>query len=702
MAKHLFSEINFGEAEAELDHSALRDSFYESTGWTEVNSMLDLPFVVGRKGAGKSATAIRLGMMAKENGTPVMSLVPSDFRHVELRTLLSDLVETDAKWQYIYHEVWEGLILGQVVKALGDESNRDLFYSLSHSAKEALDEFAAHCPFYVNAVDEALIEVLVQYVRERETETNGVELVQLRKLVAPYKWKKLISLLSKEFDGNSELPRVLLLVDGLDEHWDSSEPSLYFLSQAVEVIKSLSGRLRAVVRFAVCIRDNIFRALVNTGYIEYDKLEGKLVTLSWDSVSLFALIARRAFPYKTEERAVLELREMLPESVDGVSTQDYLGINILNRPRDYINVFNMLRAQCADALRATESQVRDVIGQYGANRVLDLENEFAHTYPKISEIVSRLSSVVPALFSQKQLFEGLQRICADSEVRKRATQLLYYYGTPDTLAVILMSLGVIGVYDTEEKAIRCVQEFSQKRVAAQLARANRLGLHPVYRCGISRDVAEEDSALSVVVNPSDYLPQMDHASDLEPIAEVSQRRRKELLDEIGTIKPGHEHYARFERWVAGAITVSFFSDLVDCRSQVNAEIAGKRFEILFDIVGEEPPWNEIKSKYGVHRLLVECKNTDTPSDADFNKLERDMDSLDLNVVVLAYRSTKREPQGDVVRQIRSRYASSGKTHVILCVTETFLTQCLTKGGEQKARENLKKLWRLHVEQYLPH
>jgi hypothetical protein len=100
------SEVDFGHPEAEHDSVAIHQSFYEAESWKIIASDRGMPFVVGRKGSGKSAIAARLEIIAKQKGNCCfLRIVPAHFRHVEIRDLLACLVNKNASWQYIYRKV---------------------------------------------------------------------------------------------------------------------------------------------------------------------------------------------------------------------------------------------------------------------------------------------------------------------------------------------------------------------------------------------------------------------------------------------------------------------------------------------------------------------------------------------------------------------------------------------------------------------
>jgi hypothetical protein len=184
------------------------------------------------------------------------------------------------------------------------------------------------------------------------------------------------------------------------------------------------------------------------------------------------------------------------------------------------------------------------------------------------------------------------------------------------------------------------------------------------------------------------------------MSERTKRLKTELLAEITAINPGQPHFSRFEKWVGKALGACFVCELAHGESQIKAEEGGKRFELVFDIVGDGLPWSEIKGSFQTYRLLVECKNTEVPTDADVQKLLRDMKSLGIRVAVLVYRSPSLEPSGDPLKLIRGVYHNENKALVIVAVTHSFIMQCL-RDKDKKCREKLGKLWRNHLERWLP-
>lgn len=552
----------------------------------------------------------------------------------------------------------------------------------------------------------ALSDVIVKYVRDASKKTHELSLVELRHMLEPYAWTSLVHAIQNELASNPQLPqKIVIAIDGLDEHWDVSDASLFFLAQLLSVTKQFTAKLAPHVQFMVCLRDSIFRALVDTKSVEYDKLESLVINLQWNSRSLFELIAKRVAPGRKEINAISELRDLLPETVDGIAIDDYLGRHILNRPRDYINFFRMLQMECGKEPRAGEGHVRDTLAQYCANRLVDLENEFGFTYPGISKCIAALSSLED-VFLKEEFLASLSQVITSASFRAEAPHLVAHYGQPITLARILVSIGVVGCYDTTSHALRFVHEFSESRIAALWDSTERCGIHPVYRyrgsddLSISEAPANMSQAPAILTHPPDYLPSKDAFSDLEPIGPKIERKKVDLIAELSAIERGQHHFHRWEAWVRSTMETCFAGDLVNVESQISATSGDKRFEMIFDIYGKDAPWEEIKSKYETHRLLVECKNTEEPSDDDFSKLVRDMEALGLAISFLAYRGLKREPSGKLLVYQRSRFNESGRKRIIVAMSEAFLLQCLQKRTVAKCTQNLNTLWRDHMHRWL--
>lgn len=702
--KYSLANVNFGEADAQHDLFHIRNSFYKNEAWDQVLNHRSVPFIVGRKGAGKTALAKKIEENFREDSNYIIiNIVPEEFRHVEIRGLLHELVSTDTSWQYIYSRIWEGILLGQIVNHFLNSRRLYEYRDFSNEFWKEIDKIKVICGFYCTDLNEALCDKIFSLVTENKKSDSSAALTLLRKELEPYKWKDFLLLVNSELSRLNNR-RFLIIIDGLDEYWDTSAPSLHFLAQLVKETKKLSIALAGNAYFYVCIRDNIFRSLVDTKAIEYDKYESSVLRLNWNSQSLFELIAKRISPDKElsthEELEVLH--SLLPASIDDVSIENYIGRYILARPRDYINFFTILQGEVQGKPTASILNILDVIRKYKNNRLVELDNEFGLTYPGINKLIDGIQSL-ELLFTKEELIHEI-RLLLDSETFQREAPLLVkFYGEPKRIASILISLGIIGVLDEKNKTLKFINEFSETRVLNILDKGSQFGIHPVYSQSDYYHSNDDNYKLAtniyVDTQSSDYTPLEDDEATLTPIDEKIQISRNKLLSNYTSIQPGQHHFAKFENWTKEVFSTVFPHHVFNPRPQIKSGDSSKRFELVFDMRGSVLAFDNLIQLAKAEKILVECKNTMKPTDADVNKTHRDLMSLNINCALLVYRSEKIEPEGAIVRTLRDFYQNTKKEYVIFGITDKLLCNLLRKKSENKAASTFAKYLNTQVESH---
>lgn len=682
-------EIDFGEAEAEYDSEALSFAFFKSTQYEQIHSNDRLPIVIGRKGAGKSALVTRIGIDSISNPNQYhIKLIPSDFRHAEIRELLSKLVDGDATWQYIYRKVWEGLILGQIINIIYCKNSFYIKDKFSSEFVKEADKFCNKCHYYVDALDTAISEALDRFMIE--TKKSDRTIVSIRRILEPYNWSSLIKILNKEFEkGILREKAIYVCLDGLDEYWDTSRPSLYFLSQSIEVVKDFSSCLSSGFKFVLCLRDNIFRALVDTKCIEYDKLESSIIHLVWSGENLFSMIASRAMrKYKNRSRTD-HFKYLLPDKVNGIGIVNYLEINILNRPRDYINFFKSIQKDVDNGDILSEKIIEDAVCKYSSNRIVDLENEFGLTYPGISKIISLLQEVSVKMKKMDLLVE-LRGLYDSGKIKEISPEFERFYNDPEELLMILVSIGVIGFYKGD--SINFIHEFSPSRVGGIIQKNLYFGLHPIYSFSIKKSPAKANVPFEPKMVSSDYLPENDDKKTLETYKDKIKKDAEILIDRIGDIESSNKGSTQFEKWVQQALELLFINNLSDGKTK-ETTFGDKK---IFEMTGQGDPWGEIISKNECNILFVACKNIENPSEVDTNEIVRDMGSLGVKVSVMIYRSENLGPGAKLLELTRPVRLNTGE--IIISVPHGFLLNCLK--SLKRIDNKFNRLWKDHLGTYL--
>jgi len=190
----------------------------------------------------------------------------------------------------------------------------------------------------VGALSDALSDVITKYVRDAAKKTDALSQVELRKMLEPYKLDGVDIALQHQFEDDAAQNERCSSrsMDSMSIGMHQTRP---FIFGAIAVGRQgFTAKFGASTHILICLRDNIFRALVDTKSVEYDKIESLAINLEWNSRSLFELIARRVAPHRKLESAVAELRDLLRKPLRDSGGGVYAR-HVLQRPRDYINFF---------------------------------------------------------------------------------------------------------------------------------------------------------------------------------------------------------------------------------------------------------------------------------------------------------------------------------------------------------------------------
>lgn len=692
MAKHNILKLNFGFPEAEDDELCLTHSFYETNIWNQINSKHPPICIIGRKGSGKSALITRL-LLEKKDEIHTIKIHPSEMQHIEIHSLLSkiDKSDGDVEWKYIYEIIWEGVLIYQIANFICNDEKKAVWYKLSTELKEQCSVFLEQCKMYSFEFGTSIVEILEECAKLKYIESNTI--TTIRKAIKPYNWDILLKNLSTAIKSLSGDTFLRICIDGLDDKWSISKPSLSFISQAINSVKKLHSRFSPGVLLTLCLRDNIFRTLMQSNYIEFDKISPFISHLRWSNDDLLRLISLRAFPGLDQESSLVSFKSLFPQKIQGKSLEVFLGNNLLNRPRDYINYFLRLQVKISPEFHELpESEFMEFTENYSEERLNDLENEYSLTYPGLSKIVMSLCQL-PEIFTQAELLRNLSRMISLPQERAKAPLLFELYPESQKIAVILFSVGVIGYH--ENGVTNYISEYNESQALLSFRLYNEYCIHPAYSLAITSH--EHSDTNAVATKYIDPVEQSAESSNPPKVKTVMKTRGIELTKDLSSIPLGVSGGAPFEKWGNQVLSFCFANHLMDSKTQIPSQDGTKRFENIFIINGDKYPWSEMENTFNASRILVEYKNKKLPTDADVSKLERDLKSLNLPVALIIYRSEKHEPEGNFVKQIKSVFDRSKLR--IIGITSSFLIGCLSTADPLKIDRKFSTLWRLHLETY---
>ena len=342
------------------------DRLYEY--FVETDSYLDalkgpLTILVGRRGAGKTAIlyAIRSDKL-KNAGNHVTVLKPVGYETHGLIRVLED-VRQKSERGFLIESLWKYLIYSEIAGSVVDAiRERPTYQELSNAETAFLNYFDSYSanlssPFSVR-LDKAVssLEGVGRIVGARDQRLKISEGLH----------DSVINDIRRHL-GNvlAEHESLTLLIDGLDEPWGPGE----HVAHLAELIAGLLGVVQAIINdfrrsssrvkpvdigVAVLLRSDIF-AFVQHLIPEQDKLP--IVRVAWnDQILLLRVLEERMLFGAPRTRSVTDVWSgMFPDSVVGVSAEEFILRTALPRPRD---VIHLVKAAVSSAINRAHKLVQ--------------------------------------------------------------------------------------------------------------------------------------------------------------------------------------------------------------------------------------------------------------------------------------------------------------------------------------------------------
>jgi len=142
-----------GAARAEADTAMLAKAFVETADYRALSQTDDFNFVVGRRGAGKSALFAKVGEhFANENSTSVVSVTPPEHDTMEMQRLLKECGTSYRHLRAVSRLAWKIHLLIVAAKSIQEHYRASkssaaqflLYYLEAHASVVKMDG-AAQC-----------------------------------------------------------------------------------------------------------------------------------------------------------------------------------------------------------------------------------------------------------------------------------------------------------------------------------------------------------------------------------------------------------------------------------------------------------------------------------------------------------------------------------------------------------------------------
>ncbi|WP_217519066.1 P-loop ATPase, Sll1717 family [Vibrio metschnikovii] len=333
-------------------------------------------FVIGRKGAGK--TAIRKKLIDKfshEKNHIVVEISPTNGIFRNLAGV--DLLKEERSDETIFQYAWLNSIMRKCLNVIGSESRNKLTIGSAEVARKfAISEGVANSDF-VESVTKIIESIKL---RLKDVGAIGLQLENIIKETSAidryeYHLKNLAE----------ENCNITILVDDLDIGWDNSDRSnqiLLGLLTASMYLKALHKNINLIM----FIRDDIYSILMKKT-THSDKYRD-VYKISWTDSNFQRLLAERisqSLDSKESSQSESDFLRVFPEKIGNQFTLGWMTERTLRRPRELLQL-SRLYTESLPSNSPSDEALKNIEEEYSTWKKEDLCAEFVNQYPDLDKI----------------------------------------------------------------------------------------------------------------------------------------------------------------------------------------------------------------------------------------------------------------------------------------------------------------------------
>ena len=435
-------KLTFGNDDAERDakQGFLSEVFLKTALYKRIEADQS-ELVIGRKGAGKSATCLILKNAFIKKGMKVALLTPESLSQQKIQALKINSINKEE----LYLQAWKYTLLVKVAFEFLDlfdklkvpnlhKTNGDLkaVRDFLKQQGEVENDFGSN----LSGLFKIFSKVSVSFAGfEGAIEADKVQSeIDLMDSLAKFevKLKKLLEYLSSI--------KIIILIDKVDEVWNDTEESKLMISGLLRATHILNEGL-PMTKIMVFLRSDIFDTLK---FHDIDKLNSLSERLTWSEEDLKHLIENR-LKISAKANSSLEADNIwdhiFDRSVRSQNSFEYILGRTLRRPRETIQFCNraLRKAQDRQHSKITEDDILTAEIQYSEEKRRDLASEYLVQYPYLDVLFGLFQGF--KLSFNKSEFETRYQEAKDKIERLHPTlQSL----SIDGLLQILYNIGFLG------------------------------------------------------------------------------------------------------------------------------------------------------------------------------------------------------------------------------------------------------------------
>lgn len=485
------SNDHIGAADAESDQAFLKDCFID-TGHLEILSDCHdhRRIILGRTGAGKTALLQRLSEQDRVINVKPESLA---LAYISNSTILQFVHSLEVSLDTFFKLLWRHVFTVEVIKAhfkLDSSEAKDSFFDwvknqfsdkrrqhqkalayLEHWGSKFWEQTDYRIEELTKKLESDLrgsIEAAVPAVKigigagTQLTQEERIKVVERAKYVVNQVQIQELSYVLELLDSILDDPqkRYYIVIDRLDENWVDDKLRYLLIRALIETVRDFCKvrHAKIVISLRYDLLDRVIRVARGPGFQE-EKYESLYLDLNWTKEQLTALLDARIehLVRRTYTSKSVSHRDLLPRSVGGDASMDYILSRTLMRPRDVIMFFNACIRQASENPEISSEMLKAAEGEYSRQRLRSLADEFREDCPYLLDVFDVLKNR-PAQFPLDAI--------TDEDCLNLAIKLSKYTLQPGELSDSLLEI------DRDPSATDKLRRW----VAAVLYRVGALGL----------------------------------------------------------------------------------------------------------------------------------------------------------------------------------------------------------------------------------
>jgi hypothetical protein len=344
------------EAAEDEDPQRLREYYFKTSIYDQVNADVSLRILVGHKGIGKSALfKVAIAETLDAGGLPIV-LQPNDITDLKI--------------------------------------DNDDFLRVVRNWSDALSQII---------IQKALLELGVSAEMAEEKGNSLIEIITTAANNAPTSRVKagaearILHFLDE--------PNVTVFLDDLDRGWQARAVDIRRISALLNAVRDIANANRSI-RFKIALRSDVYYS-VRTSDESTDKIEGSVIWQSWTNHEIFALLIKRIetfFGRDVDGSSLLASRQReLAHYLDSIMEARFQGKGhwansptyrvlmslIRKRPRDLVKLCSLAarNANSRGSNRIVTTDLEGAFEEYSQGRVQDTINEYRSELPNIEALL---------------------------------------------------------------------------------------------------------------------------------------------------------------------------------------------------------------------------------------------------------------------------------------------------------------------------